>query len=621
MDFSKVVDKTVDGIFGMKKRTIFLILIFVLAFVLRFIAAINLGVSADDMHHTLHAVNFLKEERLVTYDQSSGLWHSFTDIMYRIFGTTQLASRLSALIFGSLSIFLIYLISREFFNEKTSLLAAFILAIAPFHIKHTIAEMDVMAMFFVLFGIYLFLRAMKTNNSGTFAIAGIGIGLAIYTKVYPLLFIPSILLYFIYYNRKLNKKIFSKENIKKILIFLIFIFIFTIPVLTHNYLLYQDKGFLDLQFTRTLGLGRDISAQYYAWDFQFTAKNDWKGMIFGNSRFRDGEGPPLIWETVRAVTKGDPVSVIFGVIGAVSILAFSRKYAPYVILFFLLILLAHPFLASIVPGLSKHFIFFEIFLIPLAAFSVSEIDKRTASLLKSKTTGIILTILFAFSIFVLGQSNGVTHTFGKSDIALMMDFKEDKIPENALIVGDSRIYQGRIHWAFHGRPYLSGSEFIQILGQQEQIPGVPIQMDIYYFECISDDCGWGTVKNQPEFNASMEMLTGSFKESGQLVETITEPIKEETYYPILSSENRRDSINIYKLPAQMKPEVLMLASQPKEWFLYTIGFAPKEKQFDFYQTTTFLPTLLDKIAHWIVKLAVILTFISPFYLFYKLKKK
>jgi len=370
MDFSNILEKTVDGIFSMKRRTFYLLLIFMLAFILRLVAAINLGVAADDMHHTLHAVDFLKQGRLITYDQSSGLWHSFTDITYRTFGVSQLTSRFSALLFGSFSIFLIYFISREFFNEKISLIAAFILATAPFHIKHTIAEMDVMAMFFVLLSMYLFIRALKSDKTRYYIFSSIAMGLAIYTKVYPLLFIPSFLLYFAYFNKKLKKKIVSKKNIKTILIFLIFIFIFTIPALTHNYLLYKDKGFLDLQFTRTLNLGRDVSAQYYSWDFQFTAKNDWRGMIFGNSRFRGGEGPSLLWETIMAVARGDPIALFLGVIGILSVLFFKREHLPYVVLFIFSIMFVHPFLASIVPGLSKHFIFLELFLIPLAAFTL-----------------------------------------------------------------------------------------------------------------------------------------------------------------------------------------------------------------------------------------------------------
>ena len=201
MEKQKTLDKLIDNLFSMKKITFYLILIFLLGFIIRLIAAINLSVSADDMHFVTHAINFFSADRLITYDQSSGLWFAFTSIIYNIFGLTQLTSRLAALIFGSFSILVLYLLTREFFNEKISLIAAFLLAIAPFHIKYTVAEMDVMAMFFVLLGMFLFIRALKSDKLRYFVISGIFIGLAIYTKVYPLLFIPSLLLFFIYYKR------------------------------------------------------------------------------------------------------------------------------------------------------------------------------------------------------------------------------------------------------------------------------------------------------------------------------------------------------------------------------------------------------------------------------------
>src|SRR3989338_4276799 len=265
------LERAIDSLFSMNKNRIYLLL----GFVLRFIAAINLSVSADDMHHVAHAINFYSANRLITYDQSSGLWHAFTSVVYNIIGTTQLASRMAALIFGSLSILLIYLLTREFFNRKIALLASFLLAVAPFHIQNTMAEMDVMAIFFVLLAMLFFIKALKTNKTYLYFVSGIFLGLAVYTKVYPLLFIPSLILFFIYWNKKEKKEILTKKNLKLIIIFLIAIFIFTLPALTHNYLLYKYKGFMDLQFTRTLGLGKDISAQYYAWDHQFNAKNDW----------------------------------------------------------------------------------------------------------------------------------------------------------------------------------------------------------------------------------------------------------------------------------------------------------------------------------------------------------
>ena len=187
------LDKIIDFLFSINKNKFYLILILLIGFILRLIAAINLSVSADDMHHVTHAINFYSADRLITYDQSSGLWHAFTSIIYKSLGTTQLASRMAALIFGSLSILLIYLLTKEFFNERTAIFASFLLAVAPFHIQNTMAEMDVMAIFFVLLAMLFFIKALKTNKKYFYLLSGIFLGLAIYTKVYPLLFIPSLL--------------------------------------------------------------------------------------------------------------------------------------------------------------------------------------------------------------------------------------------------------------------------------------------------------------------------------------------------------------------------------------------------------------------------------------------
>ena len=158
------INRTIDKIFIMKRERLYLIMILLLAFILRLVAAINLGVSADEMHFVTHAINFYSADRLVTYDQSSGLWFGFTDIMYKVFGFTNLASRLAALIFGSFSILLIYLLTKEFFDDKIALISAFLLAVAPFHVKLTIAEHDLMAMFFVLFGALIFVKSVKNDN-------------------------------------------------------------------------------------------------------------------------------------------------------------------------------------------------------------------------------------------------------------------------------------------------------------------------------------------------------------------------------------------------------------------------------------------------------------------------
>jgi len=613
MSEETVLEKVINWIFDIKKNTWILILIFLLGLVLRLIAAINLGVTADDMVFVNHAIDFISSDKLVVYHQSSGLWFAFTSIMYNIFETTQLASRMAALIFGSLSILVIYLLTREFFNKKIAMIAALFLAVAPFHIKNTYAEMDVMAMFFVLLGMFLFIKATKSDQKSYFVLSGIFIGVAIYTKVYPLLFIPSLLLYFALFKVKSKKRVITKNNIKRIVLFILVIFIFTIPTLTHNYLLYKDKGFLDLQFTRTLNLGRDVSEQYYSWDHQFNAKNDWAGLITGAPEVY-GNNIPKLWIAMNYVRTGDPIVFYLGTLGLIISLIY-RKWRDYSEFFILSILFALPFLASIIL-LNKHYIFIEMLLIPLAALSTNEIIRKASKVLKKNTFKIVIVVILLSSLALIGSpSTGLTHVYGKNHIGKMIDFKEENIQESSLIVIDSRMYRGRINWVFHGRPYLEGSQFIQLLNQQEQIEGNLVSINVYFFECVYDDCGWGTINDQPEFNESMESLTKMFKQNGNLVKTLKEPNQKENYLPLVSG-SRSEAVRIYSANLQLKESIIQIATQPKNWFLYDIGYEPKEKQFDYYKTDGFFDIFLDKLAHWIVLLSLTIVFLSPIYVIY-----
>lgn len=619
---SRGASKFIDSIFAMKKTTMLLIGIFLLGFILRWIAVLHLTSSADMMHFVTHAINFFSSGKLETYGQSAALWTLFTSVIYKIFGTTQFAAGFASLLFGSLSILAVYLLSKEFFSEKVSLIASFLLAISPIMLKNTVAEMDLMAMFFVIMGFLFFVKALKADRKMLYAISGVFIGLAVYTKVYPLLFIPSLLIYFAYCNKKAGSPIWTKQNAKKIFIFLLMIFIFCIPALAHNYLLYQEKGFLDLQFTRTLGLGKNISEQYYGWDSQFSAKNDWKGLILGNSP-NSGSPTPSLLIAFQYLFSGDRyLLAILGIFGLIFIFALKKEYKSYAYLYLLAIAFALPFLASIIL-LSKHYLFLAIFLTPIAALFIEIISEKLSKITKKQTLLTILAIIFILSLFTLGLMSpaGEKNFYGNNAIREMISFKENSIPKNALIVMDSRFYRGRINWVSYGRLNLEGSEFVQLFQNQDSLDGNLAQIDAYYFECALDDCGWGTVKDSPSLNSTMEQLTYSFKASGTLEKTIYERDANKPYVPLLIKNEKREAVNIYKAKIQLKEPILQQAAVPKEWFLYTIGYQPISQQFDYYSPTGFIQLSLDKLAHWIRTLALMLAFISPFYLLNLLRKK
>jgi 4-amino-4-deoxy-L-arabinose transferase-like glycosyltransferase len=75
------------------------------------------------------------------------------------------AARLPAVVFAVLTIPLLYLVGKTFFDRRVGLLAALLLAIAPLHIRYAQeARMYSMLTFFSLLSLYLFWRAIRARQ-------------------------------------------------------------------------------------------------------------------------------------------------------------------------------------------------------------------------------------------------------------------------------------------------------------------------------------------------------------------------------------------------------------------------------------------------------------------------
>jgi hypothetical protein len=615
--FESFLDKFVNAFFSKDRTFFYLLVILLFAFLLRIIAAINLGVSADDMHHSVHAINFLGSNKLSLWDQSASLWHCLTDVFYHIFGATQFSSRFSAILFGSLSIILIFLLTKEFFGSKAGLIAAVLLAISSFHIKNTLSEMDNTVVFFISLSLFLFINAVHFKKEYfNFLLSGISLGLGVLTKVYALLFIPVLIAYALYFNYKENKHFFDKKTFKILFVFLASIFIFCIPALTHNYLLYKDRGFMDFIFTNTLGFGKETATQYYSWAAGWDMGSDWKGVFFGNSFYEIGSKAPLSLYYLGFLFYPDPLIFILGVVGLIFCFTKKRSYLFFFIFTFLFVYL---YMASKVT-LSKHYIFLLFIFIPPAASFISKIDDFIKSKMKSFKLRYLLIVLVILGLFMLGVNTKytITHFYSKSGVASLMDYKEENIHETDLVIADSRIYRGRIHWTLNGRNYIESAYLQQLLNLSESLPGTKYPTDVYFIECVSDDCGWGTIKNQPDFNKSMENIVSFFENNSKLKKEIIVANPQKIYFPLIS---KKDVIEykIYKTTFMLNPSIFQAIKSTKTWFLYPIGYDESiQPIFDKYKTYNPLDTLLDKLAHLILYISIILVFLSVLYVFYLL---
>nr|QBM01225.1 hypothetical protein [uncultured archaeon] len=586
----KILDRTLDILLSKDRTKLYVILIFVLGFVLRLINVLNGATSIDASGHALMAFDFASSGKLATWNQSVGLWYFLTDIAYKIFGVGNFGAKFVVLIFGSFSIIVIFLFVKEFFGKKAGLIAAFLLAVSPFHITETIPEMDVAALFFTLLAMLFFVKALKQNKRLLFIFSGISLGAGILTKIYALLFIPALLLYAVYYAIKYKPE--KKPFIKNIIIFLAVAFIFCLVPLTYNYLLYRDKGFTDYIFTNTLGIGKEKSEQYYSWVVPY--KHDYTNFFFPGNYSKT----PFFIYYFESVGTADILTILLVVAGL--FLAILSKKKDYLILFFCSFFTVYLYLGSMVFLMTKHYLFLLILAVPFASLSLSKITEK----IKIKyILAILLLLIFAFQLFWLFQyTNG--QFYEKSSMNELITYKKS-ISEQSLIIWDSRIFRGIGTYIFMDKHYMESNYFSNLMSAQEQIQGEYLSQEVYFIECASDDCGWGTVKDQPEFNQSMEQIVDFFKNNSIVIKSID------------GTGGLSYSYKIYKTNLQLKQGTLQLADSTHTFWANPVGYDKKIAPiFDSYETHNLLDRLIDKIAHGIFYFSIFFSILSIFILLY-----
>src|SRR3989344_2290047 len=616
--YNRFLDKGLDVFFSKDKSKLYVFLAFILGLILRIISAINTRVSADDMHFSVHAINFLNSGKLVVYDQSASLWYYLTDIFYNLFGIGQIGSRFSAVLFGSFSIILIYLLTKEFFGKKAGLIAAFLLAFSPFHIKNTLSEMDNTAMFFVMLGVLLFVKSLKSEKKLPYFLSGVFLGLGILTKVYALLFAPALVFYAFYYNYNKNKTDFIKKTIKYSFIFLVGAFIFAIPSLTHNYLLYKDKGFTDLIYANALGIGNEKATELYSWDSGWGHGADWKGFFLGGSMHLGGLKMPSSIYALLLIFYNDPISFLFALFGI--LLCFRQKKKDFLVFSLGVLIFVFFYLASRIL-LAKHYVFLLYLFVPLAALGLAFFHDKIKLKYKFFRLRHLLLIICLFCIVFLGFKTFGTleHFYTESSVGQMIDYKNEVIPDDAFVIADSRIYRGEIHWMFAGKNYIESSYLSEVARVSDEIAGEKDRIETYFVECVIDDCGWGTIANQPEFNQTAETLVEYFKKDSIVVKEIYDSGTSDFAFPFYSNkENLR--FRVYKTEILLNREALQITKLAKVWFLYPIGWDENiQPIFDKYTTKNSFDDLLDNLAHFIVYIAIALAFISLIFLLKNLR--
>ena len=325
------------------------------------------------------------------------------------------------------------------------------------------------------------------------------------------------------------------------------LFLFVLPVLAFNYILYTQKGITDVLFARFFGVGQEIYASLQGYDQSFSLS------YFVNN------GIPSFFKDL--FLPYDPAIFILGIFGiALFFVKHEYKEGRNLVLFHLITLL---FLlgTSLLP---THFVSFMPLLSLGAAVFINAASERLRSPALSKkviVAVVILTIVVNLYILFPNLSD-------KSAFFQMRSYATQNIDDQDVIVADSRIYRGRIAWMFNDKAYIEATQFDRLLQANANLSGHK-PTNVYYVECVPDDCGWGTIGGQPELNASMEYLSEIFRNASQnevvlnggggYGETSGEP-----YF------------RVYRAVIPLSPRVFPAIYETHDWFYYPVRWAKRD---------------------------------------------
>lgn len=218
----------------------FLLLILLVAGLFRFygLKSIPPGLYVDEATNGNNALEALETGKYrVFYKENNGregLFINLQALSVKIFGDEPWALRLVSAVFGTLTVFGMYLLGRELYSEGIGLLSSFFTAVGFWHVNFSrIGFRAVSSPFFLIFGFYFLFKALKelrTTHCALYTIlSGIFFGLGFYSYIaYRVMPILLLFLFFLWW-RELGRE--ERKRFWKITaIFLSVIFLVALPL-------------------------------------------------------------------------------------------------------------------------------------------------------------------------------------------------------------------------------------------------------------------------------------------------------------------------------------------------------------------------------------------------------
>jgi len=443
--------------FKLKRRSIWLILIMILAFLVR-LWGINFGFP-----FILHPdeTKIVEPALTIAFDiRNTSLWNPhfffyphflmyFLVIVIRvlkvllypfgIFGSFQkdffyFIARFTTVLFGTLSVYLTYLVGKRLapkgWESRIGLLSAFLLSVAYLHVRNShYYTGDVPATFFMLLSFYLFLsgtipdRDYPGSGQSLFKVvlAGVFCGVGISTKYYPALLLAIYIPLLIYNYRKDIKKLLLYCSI--VIVASVFGFIMFTPYALLDHTLFI-KTIQESSLRSSSGFmgASSYSPFYYLYNGDLSIDESFSG-----NSLAEGLG----W-----------VFIIFSVLGGV--LAFrdilnkrdklsGESYVGLIIIM-LTVVLYYVFFSRYPTKLVRWLVCITPFLAILASYAIARLyDRRRAPIL------VVLAVFVAVVVFGnLYKSVRFDYALSRGDTRVAAyEYIMDKVPKGTPMVFES----------------------------------------------------------------------------------------------------------------------------------------------------------------------------------------
>lgn len=193
-----------------KKKTCFLLgIIFVVALFLRFfnLSSFPVGFHQDEASLGYNGYSLLLTGRDdnnkpwplyidVFGDNRPSGYHYLTILPIKFFGLNEFATRFPGALFGSLTVFVFFLLTMSIFqNKKLALLSALLIAIAPWHVVLSRASAEaIIALFFIILGFSLIMMYLKKGRLKYLLSGSLFLSLSYFFYHIPRVFIPLLFL-------------------------------------------------------------------------------------------------------------------------------------------------------------------------------------------------------------------------------------------------------------------------------------------------------------------------------------------------------------------------------------------------------------------------------------------